>query len=66
MEKIELLRFHIPQDYVAAKFCCPIEASNAEKNLFFSSGECLAIDKNLLMGDYVLTTIGKKEGFSGT
>jgi hypothetical protein len=23
-----------------------------KKELFFASGECLAIDKNLLMGDY--------------
>ncbi len=25
---------------------------NVKKKLFFASGECLAIDKNLLMGDY--------------
>jgi hypothetical protein len=30
---------------------------NVKKNCFFASGECFAIDRNLLMGDYVLTTI---------
>ena len=27
------------------------------KKMFFASGECFAIDKNLLMGDYNLTTV---------